>query len=305
MPVHYLFVSSVLTMSNNASAATTSNVTASTSSSSSLAVRRAAATKTRTKKSKKNTNGATPSSSSVTLIRPPPGDLDLPHGEGHVHYVPHFLSDQDANTLFTDTVGANSWQRTPIKFFGKSVLQPRDTAFFGTKLYSYSDERRLPTAWHEDAPASTSLKQLAKKIERYLQLPNDYFNVVLANKYHHGQDFMGWHSDNEKSLGHHPTIASVSVGAERRFLIKRKSNLPLPSVMHNTHSDDDMASHRAVLNKYEYILSHGSLLVMSGEMQTFYQHSLPKVAVSKCNEMRLNFTFRHVVDEGNQSKRQP
>lgn len=218
----------------------------------------------------------------------PEGELNLPNGEGQILYVRDFLNKEEADLLVVQTRDARSWARTPISFFGKSVLQPRDTAFFGTKLYSYSDERRTPTGWDEDAPASTALKQLGTRIENLLRLPNDFFNVILANRYHHGQDFMGWHADNERSLGDEPIIASISLGAERRFLIRRKAVA--------ARADGEHAE------KIEYLLAHGSLLVMSGKMQKFYQHSLPKVTRSKCNEMRLNFTFRRVVDENDQRK---
>ncbi|CDF38012.1 unnamed protein product [Chondrus crispus] len=221
------------------------------------------------------------------LIRPgPDGKLCLPESAGSVTYVPSFLSQADANLLLEETKDACSWERTPITFFGKSVLQPRDTAFFGTKLYSYSDERRMPTGWEEDLPASAALKRLGNQIEDHLQLPKDWFNVILANRYWHGQDFMGWHSDNEKSLGDHPIIASISLGAERRFLLRKKG----------------VVQEGEQREKLEYVLKHGSLLVMTGTMQKTYQHSLPKVALSKCDQLRLNFTFRRVVDESDQSK---
>lgn len=224
---------------------------------------------------------------SIPIIRQgPEGELELPDGAGTVLYVRNFLSTADADELMEQTKNANSWARTPITFFGKSVLQPRDTAFFGTKLYSYSDERRIPTGWGEDLPASNALKELGLQIENYLKLPKDWFNVILANRYHHGRDFMGWHSDNEKSLGDEPIIASVSLGAERRFLIKRKSG-----------KQDVSPS-----EKIEYKLRHGSLLVMRGKMQKLYQHSLPKVALSKCDQLRLNFTYRRVIDESDHSK---
>lgn len=216
----------------------------------------------------------------------PEGEFLLPNGAGSVFYVREFLSTSEADELIEQTKDARSWARTPITFFGKSVLQPRDTAFFGTKLYSYSDERRIPTDWDEDPPSSTALKKLGTRIEQHLQLPKDWFNVVLANRYNNGQDFMGWHSDNEKSLGREPIIASISLGAERRFLVRRKGD-----------KQEDKPR-----EKIEYVLAHGSLLVMTGRMQQLYQHSLPKVALSKCNKLRLNFTYRRVIDESDHSK---
>lgn len=216
----------------------------------------------------------------------PEGKLYLPDDAGTILYLPNFLTRQQADTLLSQTAHAESWARTPITFFGKSVLQPRDTAFFGTKLYSYSDERRAPTGWDEDPPASTALHELGLRIEQCLELPRDWFNVILANRYHNGHDFMGWHADNERSLGDEPTIASISLGTERRFLIRRKGG----------------SGRGQSPEKIEYRLAHGSLLVMMGKMQSTYQHSLPKVALSRCNSLRVNFTYRRVLDDSDQSK---
>ncbi|KAI0564925.1 Oxoglutarate/iron-dependent dioxygenase [Gracilaria domingensis] len=223
-------------------------------------------------------------------LRPgPEGDLLLPDCRGKITYYKHFLSQQDADELLRATENARSWARTPVTFFGKQVLQPRDTAFFGTKLYTYSDERRKPTGWHEDPPASNALHEIGKRIESLLGLPQDWFNVILANRYKNGRDFMGWHSDNERSLGKEPIIASISLGAERRFLVR----------LRKAYQQEQPPE------KVEYVLAHGSLLVMSGKMQSYYQHALPKVALSKCNELRLNFTYRRVVNESDHSKDQP
>lgn len=220
-------------------------------------------------------------------VRPgPEGQFNLPFDAGQITYIKQFLTEDEAKQLVNDTREAKSWARTPITFFGNSVLQPRDTAFFGTKLYSYSDELRTPTGWDDDPPASTALRELGYKIEEHLKLPRGWFNVILANRYHNGQDYMGWHSDNEKSLGNEPVIASISVGAERRFLVRPKAEI-------KNKGDTD---------KIEYQLANGSLLVMSGKMQKLYQHSLPKMALSKCDQMRLNFTYRRVVDESSHTK---
>lgn len=238
-------------------------------------------------------------------VRPgPEGELSLPNDEGRIVYARDFLSCSEADELFSQTRDARSWQRTPITIFGKTVLQPRDTAFFGTRLYSYSDERREPTGWDEDPPASIALRKLATRIEDRLELPHDYFNVVLANRYNHGRDFMGWHADNEKSLGDEPIIASISLGAERRFLVRRKPSLC--TTRETNHKDQreeqDEHSELASQEKIAYLLAHGSLFVMSGKMQKFYQHSLPKVSRSKCDDMRLNFTFRRVLDDTDHRK---
>lgn len=241
-------------------------------------------------------------STSLRIKRGPEGEFILPDNGGRILFIPQFLTTSEADTLMEATRNARSWARAPITFFGNSVLQPRDTAFFGTKLYSYSDEHRLPTGWNEDLPASAAVKELGTRIEQKLGLPGDWFNVVLANRYQHGRDFMGWHSDDEKSLGAEPIIASVSVGAQRKFVVRKKrprGNDSLASFNSTSHTTEERMLD---FDKLEYMLTHGSLLVMSGRMQQRFQHSLPKVALSRCSDMRLNFTFRRVFDETDHSK---
>lgn len=224
----------------------------------------------------------------ISAILPgPEGELVLPHGRGSIKYAKDFLTPSEASTVLASTRNASSFRRTPISFTAKNLkfLQPRDTAFFGRKLYSYGGEKRKPVGWNEDAPASTMAKTVASKIETYLKLEPDYFDVVLINKYKGGRDFMEWHSDNERNLGDEPVIASLSVGEEREFLVRlRKDGIDGKPV-----------------DVIRYSLGHGSLLVMSGKMQRFYQHAVPKVNNDELG-VRLNFTFRKIVDENNFSE---
>lgn len=213
------------------------------------------------------------------------GELKFPDGKGIVHYTKNFLSADEANDLLCCVRNAKSFARTAIKFDGTAMLQPRDTAFFGTKVYAYGGEVRQPTGWHDDVPASTAVRALANRIEDSLHLPRDWFDLVLVNRYNDGSDFMEWHSDNERNLGDEPVIASVSVGAQRRFQIRprRDGQAGLP------------------VRKIEYVLANGSLLVMSGKMQRFYQHAVPKESDVESCGMRINFTFRRIIDENDHS----
>jgi alkylated DNA repair dioxygenase AlkB len=205
------------------------------------------------------------------------GTLVLPNASGFVTYVPQFLRAADADALFERTESASAWERTPIRFFGKEVLQPRDTAFFGTEEYSYSDcAISKPISWDAD-PVAMALYKVKLSIEKLLYLPPDFFNVALCNKYNSGADYMGFHADDEKTMGPTPVIASVSLGAERRFLLREKKEID--------------GNRRRI----EYTLEHGSLLVMSGETQMHWKHSLPKQA--GIGAQRLNFTFRRVVSD--------
>lgn len=211
----------------------------------------------------------------------PEGELQLPNNAGTITYERSFLSAEESTRIFDDCLSAASWSRSPITFFGKSVLQPRDTAFFGTAFYTYSGETRQPTGWSADPPASVAIDNLRKKIERHLELPEGWFNVVLANKYYHGQDSMGYHADDERSLGTEPIIASISIGAPRKFVVRPKKT--------KRHLFTNPC-------KLEYQLANGSLLVMRGKMQQFFEHALPKVAISKCDQVRINLTYRRVVE---------
>ena len=80
---------------------------------------------------------------------------------------------------------------------------------------------------------------------------------------------MGWHSDNEASLGKNPQIASVSLGECRKFVLRENNNKK---------------------NKRSIMLGNGSLLLMLGETQTLWQHSLPRTKAQL--ECRINLTFR-------------
>lgn len=114
----------------------------------------------------------------------------------------------------------------------------------------------------------SELDELRKLLEGRLGLR---FNSVLANLYRDGHDSMGWHSDNEPELGDEPAIASISLGAERDFLIRN-------------------CDRRAAAEKHVIPLTHGSLLLMQGKSQQDWQHALPKRR--KVLAPRINLTFR-------------
>ena len=79
---------------------------------------------------------------------------------------------------------------------------------------------------------------------------------------------MGWHSDDEKEMEKDGVIASLSVGAERKFSFK----------------------HKITKEKIDIMLQSGSLLVMKGETQRYWLHQLPKT--KKVDQPRINLTFR-------------
>lgn len=185
-------------------------------------------------------------------------NLELPNAE--VIFYPGLFQPPESNQLFTDLLNQIAWKHEPIKIFGKSVLQPRLTAYYGTKAYTYSQVTMQPLPWN--AP----LLQIREKIE---PLVNTQFNGVLLNLYRDGQDYMGWHSDDEKELAPGAAISSLSLGESRRFIFRRR--------------DDRQV-------KCELNLSDGDFLVMGGDTQKFWQHHVPKSA--KSTQPRINLTFR-------------
>jgi alkylated DNA repair dioxygenase AlkB len=144
-------------------------------------------------------------------------------------------------------------------------MQPRLTALYGDqgKIYQYSGIQMIPIQWTE------FLLEIKKKVE---SLTQSEFTHVLLNQYRNGQDSMGWHRDNELSLGKTPTIASVSFGAVREFQIRHYNEKSI---------------------KIKIPLEHGSLLMMGDVSQQFWEHQLPKTA--KINSTRINLTFRKII----------
>ena len=156
------------------------------------------------------------------------------------------------------------WRNDKIKMFGKVMDQPRKVAWYGDQgvEYTYSGIKMKALEW------SPVLKILKLRLEEFLGVN---FNSVLINLYRDGNDYMSWHSDDEKELGKNPVIASVSLGCERDFLFRMKSNK---------------------LEKVKILLKNGSLLVMQSETQHFWQHSVPKRKMA--TTPRLNLTFRNI-----------
>ncbi|MFL6591178.1 MAG: alpha-ketoglutarate-dependent dioxygenase AlkB family protein [Luteimonas sp.] len=189
--------------------------------------------------------------------------IDLPDAD--VAIDPGWLAPAQADALFAKLRDGVAWSVHRVRLFGKLVDSPRLSCWIGDPeaTYVYSGTRFEPQPW----PAA--LLPVRERLRRETGIA---FNSVLANLYRDGRDRMGWHSDNEPELGPHPTIASLSLGTERRFVLKHRSIASL---------------------KREFTLTHGSLLLMAGETQLHYRHALPERA--RVHEPRINLTFRRIV----------
>ena len=155
------------------------------------------------------------------------------------------------------------WKNDESVIFGKHYITRRKTAWYGDRPfnYTYSKIKRTALPWTDEL---LEIKHIVENNE------STKFNSCLLNFYHDGDDGMGWHSDNEKELKKNSVIASVSLGAERKFSFKHKKN------KENT----------------DLILGNGSLLVMKEQIQTHWMHQLPKS--KKISEPRINLTFRTI-----------
>tara|TARA_X000000950_G_C13894188_1_gene652117 strand:+ start:2461 stop:3048 length:588 start_codon:yes stop_codon:yes gene_type:complete len=185
--------------------------------------------------------------------------------DGSAHLYPEFLSPSAADGLMQRIEQQTNWTQREIIIFGKAVMQPRLMAWYGDREYCYSGISLAPVNWHP------TLLNLKSTIEQQCAAR---FNTALLNLYRNGEDSMGWHQDNEQSLGEQPVIASLSLGVERKFKFK--------------HIDNKCMN-------VDINLAHGSLLIMAGLTQHKWKHCLPKTRRSIGT--RINITFRNVLGD--------
>ena len=189
--------------------------------------------------------------------------FDLSDSEIELHE--HFFDEQESGSIMQALISEIDWKQYQIKIFGKTLDQPRLTAYYGEDhpYYAYSNIKLQPI------PFTPILLSIKNKIEA---LTLEKFNGVLLNYYRNGDDSMGWHADDEKELGTNPVIASLSFGASRNFQLQ--------------HSLDKSIS------KATIVLNDASLLIMKGETQHFWKHQIPK---QKNKGPRINLTFRKII----------
>ena len=179
-----------------------------------------------------------------------------------------WMAKSEADALFAGLRQAIPWEVHRIRLFGRNVDSPRLSCWIGDPGtgYTYSGAHFDPHPW------PIALQAIRARLAGELCID---FNSVLANLYRDGRDSMGWHSDDEPELGAHPVIASLSLGATRRFVLKHRSD---PSM------------------KLAIELPRGSLLLMRGATQANYRHALPRTA--KPVGPRINLTFRRITTQG-------
>lgn len=183
--------------------------------------------------------------------------------DAEVSLLRSFIAEEAGRELLDALIRETPWRQDKIRVFGAEHDLPRLQQWFGDEGRTY----RWSGIVMEPLPWSPALLRVRARVQ---EVVGAAFNSVLLNYYRDGDDTVGWHSDDEPELGPTPLIASVSLGAERDFVLRHKE--------------------RDNVDQLRLPLPHGSLLLMQGPTQRFWQHCLPRRR--RVREPRVNLTFR-------------
>lgn len=181
--------------------------------------------------------------------------------DGGLFYFNQIINPLKANEYFETLMEGIDWRNDEVKIFGKQFITKRKVAWYADNgiSYTYSQSTKKGLKW------TNELLEIKNLVE---QISGESFNSCLLNLYHNGEEGMGWHSDDEKSIVKNSAIASISFGAFRKFSLK----------------------HKYSKQNFSLLLESGSLLLMKDEIQQNWLHSLPKS--KKITAARINLTFR-------------
>ncbi|WP_080780255.1 alpha-ketoglutarate-dependent dioxygenase AlkB family protein [Chryseobacterium phocaeense] len=191
--------------------------------------------------------------------------LNILPNDGTVHYYGKVFNKEKSDHFYDYLLHQIPWENDEAIIFGKLILTKRKVAWFGEKAFEYTYSKRTKYAkfW---TPELLELKRTCEEIS------GETYNSCLLNLYHDGSEGMAYHSDSEKDLKKHGAIASLTFGAERKFLFK----------------------HKTTKEKIEIFLEDGSLLIMKGTTQDHWLHRLPPT--TKIKTPRVNLTFRTIEE---------
>ena len=198
----------------------------------------------------------------MDLFNPQSHNL-LPHN-GEAFYFGPLYGTEEADRLFDKLMEEIDWQHDRVRLYGREIVTKREVAWHGNAPYQYTYSHNTKTA----LPWTPSLEKIKAVVEAK---SGDSYNCCLLNLYHSGEEGMAWHADDEKELLPDGAIASVSLGAPRRFIFRNKIDK----------------------EKTEILLEHGSLLLMRGSTQSYWEHSLP--IMKRVKDARINLTFRTIA----------
>jgi len=189
----------------------------------------------------------------------------LPYG-GTVNYYGPMVNSLVADQYFNALLHKIDWKNDEAIIMGKHIITKRKVAWYGDRPYAYTYSKTSKSA----LPWTNELLKLKQIVEDKTEKT---YNSCLLNLYHNGEEGMAYHSDNETALEKHGSIASLSFGAERKFLFKHKQTKETVSIY----------------------LEHGSLLVMKDQTQDNWLHRLPPT--TKVTRPRINLTFRTIIEK--------
>lgn len=187
----------------------------------------------------------------------------LPY-DGIANYHGDVLSQEQCLFYYQKLIETVAWKNDEVIIFGKRIITKRKVAWYGDANYDYqySNITKQALVWTKEL---LELKEIVEKESKAT------YNSCLLNLYHTGKEGMAWHSDGEKMLKKNGEIASLTLGAERKFSFK----------------------HKATKQRIDMLLERGSLLVMKDTTQTNWLHRLPPT--KKVHTPRINLTFRTIV----------
>jgi alkylated DNA repair dioxygenase AlkB len=184
----------------------------------------------------------------------------LPY-DGIAIYHGIVLNEKEATQICKNLLDTIPWKQDEVMMFGKKIMTKRKVAWYADAgiSYTYAGVKKSGLEW------TKSLLEIKQKVE---SITGASYNACLLNLYHEGEEGMGWHRDNEKEIVAESSIASLSLGAVRKFAFK----------------------HAKTNERLDIELANGSLLDMKGPIQQNWYHSLPKTM--RIKQLRINLTFR-------------
>lgn len=184
--------------------------------------------------------------------------------DGIVNYYGKIFSIAKAAHYTEKLFATIDWKNDESFIYGKLIVTKRKVGWYGDEAFNYTYSKTTKKA----LPWTKELQEIKKITE---ERTGEQYNSCLLNLYHNGDEGMGWHSDAEKELKKNGAIASLSFGADRKFLFRHKQDKETVSVL----------------------LENGSLLLMHGLTQTHWLHRMPPT--KKVSTPRINLTFRTIV----------
>lgn len=155
---------------------------------------------------------------------------------GAIAYTPALFTLEESARLFTALRDGIPWQAERVWMYDRELDVPRLTAHY------------------EEPPFPLVLEEIRGRVEPRLGLAIERIGL---NFYRDHNDSVAFHNDKIAVYGETPTIALVSFGTVRRMLLRTKSSAPRKRSL-------------------SLDLEPGSLFLMQGPSQLFWEHSIPK-----------------------------